>query len=73
MSSDVVLQDINKLLVTLEWVHITHHGFCPYKELCCSDPTVNGRGVRVYCISSNRFISAVDITCWKWDLYLFFR
>src|SRR5687767_9791729 len=40
-SLDVILENMDKLLISLHGINITHHGLGTNKELCCSDSTVN--------------------------------
>ncbi len=50
---DVILQSIDKLLVSHDIIDVTDHGVTSNKELCNSNPTVNGRGIGMDSISSH--------------------
>jgi len=61
---DVIFQGVDKLPIRLDAIDITYHRFTSHKELGSGDSTVNGRCIRIYSVSSYRFIPALYIQGW---------
>ena len=59
--ADIIFQGIDKLLLGLEWVHISDMGFEANKQLSLGGATANSRSVRVDSVGGNRFSPSEDI------------